>query len=296
MARPDTQRRRRPHPGLSGPRAQRRGPGLGARGGFAGGDLDMPEADAVARRTRHARHDRALGGLPPRSAAGRMGGGHSASPAPACTTPRRPTTSSPPGRGRFERGAPADRRGPSRDRRCQRRREPGDRRDPAADRATRSRRCPRSSCWPTRLFSPCSLRPPPRCAPRSMQQPEADHVRPGSRARDVRELPRRVCRRRPARRDPRARDPRSTWRGFPPTLMINGEVDELRVSGEALRRDARRSRAARSSVSIELGTRTRPPEPTRRAPRHPASLRIPDRHPTRRRDRPATLAIEGSLT
>ena len=90
---------------------------------------------------------------------------------------------------------------------------------------------PRSPCSPTRRFSPFSLHRRPSCGRRSTPTPRPTASAPracaactSSTSADRSTTLR--CSRCRARRRP------TTSPEFPPTLMINGEVDELRVSGE----------------------------------------------------------------
>ena len=85
--------------------------------------------------------------------------------------------------------------------------------------------------------------------------------------------------------DPGHRDAPPTLAGFPPTIMINGEVDELRVSGEAFAASLA-APAPRSTSSTEPGTRTatstspaRPPRGIHRSLRRIASSRSPPPSP-----------------
>ena len=100
------------------------------------------------------------------------------------------------------------------------------------------RRCPPACSSRTRRCSPCSPSRMPRCGPCSTRTPTPTASARTRCAAMYERLPRRAGRRRAARGGARARAAASDLAGFPPVLMINDEVDELRVSGEAVRRDA----------------------------------------------------------
>ena len=144
-------------------------------------------------------------------------------------------------------------------------------------------RCPPASSSPTRPCSRCSPRRGPSCAPRSTRTPRADRFGPDARARHVRAATSAApstMHRSPRRR---ASPSRPTSSGFPPTLVVNGDVDELRVSGELFA-----ATLAAAGVPVELafepgtehGHLNRPDEPAASAT---------DR-PRRRLDRPRLRA------
>ena len=143
----------------------------------------------------------------------------------------------------------------------ERRRQPGRGRHAASARTTSACR-PHSSCSRTRRCWPCSPNRMPRSAPRSTPTPRRTRSDP---------TPCSGCTRTTSA-DRSTAAPLPAIPGlataedlahFPPTLMINGEVDELRVSGEhfartlaAAGRDIARAHRARHPA--------RAPQPSRR--------------------------------
>ena len=246
-------------------------------GGFAGGDLDMPEADGVARALAARGITVRLGRLRARADARRLGRIARLAGEGWCALPR--------GIRRRHRRVPLGARVASSSpgavgaRRSERGRQSGDRRHPAPD---RRRRRPLPSlvvlAYPTLL----AVQPDAGCrAPgRARRRPRGRHVRPRRRARNVRELPRRAGRRRSARRDPGTGDPRRP-RALPADAHDQRRGRRTPRLGRALRAHPRRRRTRhrRRSPSPAPGTATST-VPT--CPRHRGihrSHRRPPRHP-----------------
>ena len=234
-------------------------------GGFAGGDLDMPEADGVARALA-ARGvtvvsvDYALAPTPPAWAESLGLPSKDGVHYPAASDDVIAAF-----RWAFESELVP---GPVGARRCERRRQSGDRRHPAPAR----RRRPAALAGRARLPDAArrAARTGCRAPGRARRRPRGRHVRTRRRARNVRELPRRAGRRRAAPRDPGTGDRRRP-RALPADAHDQRRGRRTPRLGRALRRAPSPPPAATSSRSPSpapgTATSTVPKNPGRGIPR-----------------------------